>query len=253
MNEQQGNYLDRRVRQALDRLPDGPAPGTAFDGGKLWAQLRPQLATQPVIAPKRTGQVRWLVAASVAGLLVVGLWWSWLPEIKTTVVTRQPNDKTAGRYVPSERVTTPVQGVTASATSDRDFNAIGNQLADRKAVRRSRPVARLANVMVPATQPQPLANVPNAERLPTEPPALNAEPTTSQVTVAVPKVIAPKRRFQVVHENELKAEEEAVYSQIQTKSSNERFVRIGTGNQVSTGSDEPTPAIQLPLNRKSTQ
>lgn len=73
MNEKQGEHLDRRIRQSLARLPDGPPPGSVFDGGRLWEQLRPELTAQPVVAKKRIGGW-WLAAASVVGLLAE-IWW----------------------------------------------------------------------------------------------------------------------------------------------------------------------------------
>jgi hypothetical protein len=253
MNEQPDNKFDQRIRQALDRLPDVPAPNTAFNAGKLWEQMRPELVAQPVLVPKHRTYLRWLVAASLSGLLLAGLWWSWKPSMKPLVVDRQPVEKRAGRYELPKNVVTPTEHITHKGKSAKQVDATGNRMADRKAVERTGSVPDVAQEAVAAPEPETLANVQNPEPEPTQTLPITAGQPTSPVTVATPKAIAPKRRFRVVHENELKAEEEAIYSQIRTKSSSERFVRIGTGNQVSTGSDEPSPAILLPLNRKSTQ
>ncbi|MCY7359442.1 MAG: hypothetical protein LH609_18700, partial [Rudanella sp.] len=66
-------------------------------------------------------------------------------------------------------------------------------------------------------------------------------------------VTTPKRRFRVVHENELMAEDEAHRVRYTPEGRTERFVRIGTGSQAHTIANEDLPALQLPLNRKITQ
>ncbi|MEZ0487072.1 hypothetical protein [Fibrella aquatica] len=257
MNEQQGKHLDERVRQALDKLPDDvPAPGSTFDAGKLWEQLRPELAAEVVVlTPQQPDQVQpaptrrgWLVAASLAGLLIIWLWWSWQPVTDLTVVALKPLDTTSVGYVPTERVARPTIAVAAPIAFAKKPESTGNKLAVRK-------------VAVPVNQPETLGEFTLAgqtipEQAPTETLPIVAMPVSQSPVVVVKsyKLTSPKRRFQVVHVNELKAEDEAVYSQIRAKkSNNERFVRIGAGNQLPTRDEEQAPAISIPLNRKSPQ
>lgn len=264
MNEQQGKHLDQRIRQALDKLPDAPAPGSTFDAGKLWEQLRPELAAETaVLAPKRMVQVQpvlrkrgWLVAASLAGLLIVWLWWSWQPVTKPSLASQQGVDTTAGKNVRAERVTRPYTEISAVAAPPRAAlkAKTTGKLAAHEAKLPENTLLASTKASKPVAQPEVVANVPDQPATASRPVMAEAISQSSVVAVQSPKMKGQKRRFQVVHVNELKTEEEAVYSQIQArKSSNERFVRIGTGQQSSISSDEPSPTIQLPLNRKSPQ
>jgi hypothetical protein len=73
--------------------------------------------------------------------------------------------------------------------------------------------------------------------------------STTESTVT----IAPKRRFRVVHENELPAEDEAYWVRYPPEGRTERFVRLGTGNPSQPTASDDLPALQLPLNRKTPQ
>jgi hypothetical protein len=255
MNEQQGKHLDQRVRQALDSLPDVPAPGTTFNAGKLWEQLRPELASQPIARTRRLGLVWWMAAASLAGVLLAWFWWPQHPLPGQTFAKQPKTAKPDAGYVPATEAGIRIATTKSQAGSTETGN--GRQQGTRSQGSPDDALVAASKHMKPteATQPATAGNVP--EQLAAATSTVNSEPVSQPPIIAAvhkPVVTAPKRLFQVVHENELKAEEEALSVQVRTKGSSDRFVRLGTGGSpVSANSDEPSPTILLPLNRKSTQ
>lgn len=248
MNEQQGKHLDQHVRQALDSLPNVPAPGTTFDAGKLWEKLRPELATSVVIVPKRTGQVRWLVAASLLG---IGLFLNWLWRIEFSA-DRPQADRRVARYVttkvpnqPEERTQQKQEVLTLSPKREQ-------QLANRQPQIRHEKILNLAVSIVDKVDSQPTGATTNVpENLPNSDVAL-----TESVAVSPPLAVVdrkagttyPKRRFAVVHQNELRADAET-RARLER---NDRFVQLGrpaspSGTFPVTLTDEKSGLI-IPLN-----
>ncbi|XWW47629.1 hypothetical protein JYG30_09385 [Fibrella sp. USSR17] len=232
MNEQQGKHLDERVRQALDTTPDVPVPGSTFDAGKLWEQLRPELAAETVaLAPKRTGQAQrvpirrsWLVAASLAG---IGLVMSWLlrstPSLKETQGNRQADKQMAGSGLTQfHKRTQPKQApVVDLSMNNRSQVAEKQRSKTQNSIGRSVHTTDVTDNQSTLSTTTVLADLPVAEILSTELTLVQAPPAAiAQKTVPT----YPKRRFAIVHQNELRAEAET-RSKLER---NDRFVRLGS-------------------------
>lgn len=247
MNEKQSDLFDGRVRQALDGLPDAPPPGSTFDAGRLWEQLRPELATP--VAPvsqkafKRRG-AWWLLAAAVAGLVMMWIWF--LPT--NTPIAQMPT---------SVRSVVPQMADRLEPHKDRQpepesLPKANKLIADVVERRLKKPLNRSSSPTQPNAQPtfspthQPKETTGASVAQTVEPPATPLSAASSQ-TASVAN--ATKRRFRVVHENELPAEDEAYQVRYRTQ----HFVRLGTNGQLSAAPDEGLPVLRLPLSRKSTQ
>ena len=256
MNEKQGNPLDQRIRQILSNLPDAPPPGSSFDSARLWEQLRPELNAQPVIR-KRVGGGWWWAAASVVGLVMGWGWWSGQPE-NELIASIKANSKP--RPVASRiNLGATDNRLRSSASTERttfDQLAANEQKLSLSKEPDKNPDLFSANAQsesvtigLPDLSPSSLKPGPDG------PESLSL---TSPVEIPKPTLSAlPKRRFRVVHENELMAEDEAHRIWYAPEGRTERFVRLGTGSRTSSESGNSTgddsPALQLPLNRKTTQ
>ncbi|MBO0950099.1 hypothetical protein [Fibrella forsythiae] len=224
MNEQQGKHLDERLRQALDTLSDVPAPGSTFDAGKFWEQLRPELAAETVVlVSKRTGQVRWLVAASLVGM---ALFLGWLlrstPALNQTQINRQ-TEKEVVKHVPihlRER-TQPKQTPLIASSRSRKRTSESPKGNVEKSTGVSAHTTDATNSQLTVATANVPVDLPVAEALPTELTAVQLPPT-AVTRKAVPTY--PKRRFAVVHQNELRAEAET-RAKLER---NDRFVRLGS-------------------------
>lgn len=233
MNGKPDEHLDQWVRQSLDRLRDTPPPGSTFDAERLWGQLQPELQNSP--ARRRIGSVWWAAAACLLGFVLLG--WLWLTQQPvTTVVDYQPAS------------TGPVQ-LEKPAIRARESPVAQRGGRSKFAAKR----LHLAEPMVvskPQTPVQPLEPVETKN----QPPVSLAEPTPGVETpVEPPKTITaaatPKRQFQMVHINELVAEEEARPKLYRT----EHFVRLGTCSRQESAQNQPSPLIIIPLTKKTNQ
>ncbi|MBD2704652.1 hypothetical protein IC229_28705 [Spirosoma sp. BT702] len=229
---------DEWIRQTLSQLPDAPPPGSSFDPERLWAQLRPELQQTPV--RRRIGWTWWVAAACLSGLI-----WSWF-------AWNQPNStqKQVATYQFKRKVVTPAQKPDSEVefTTSKPIFAVKSQPKKQRKYSTDQPTASTQSIDVaPATSPaETLATLPDAvtvanvatiaEKLP-EPPKPNVARTTS------------KRRFKVMHENELRAEEEAAPQLYHT----DNFVRMGTGRRESNVADSRQPTLIMPLTTKSNQ
>lgn len=229
MNEKQGEHLDQRIRHALGNLPDAPPPGSPFNSARLWEQLRPELAAPPV-SRKRIGGW-WWAAASVAGLLMMGwFWWGQSAPKQTTAITQ------------SVFLSPRSNKVGSVALQTRQVKQIIYPQARQKNNPRTAATANKAEVEIVSIQQEVQPIVPESLRVTSL--AKTQTPTVATTT---------KRRFRVVHENELMAEDEAHRVRYAPEGRTERFVRIGTGNHSQSATNDDLPALQLPLNRKTTQ
>lgn len=228
MNEKQGEHLDQRIRQALSNLPDTPPPGSSFDSAQLWEQLRPELAAPPVARKRVAGW--WWAAASVVGLLV-GVWYGQSAPKQTTTIAQSVSlpPRSAKRGPVSSPIKEAEQTVHPSARKKSNLQmAIAVRFVNKAET------VSIQQIEHPTTQ-EPISLTPITE---------------------VPKpavATTPKKRFRVVHENELAAEDDAHRVRYANDGRTERFVRIGSGNPSQTTADEDLPALLLPLNRKTTQ
>ncbi len=261
MNEQHGNRPDQRIRQMLDTLPDAPPPGSTFDSAKLWERLRPELIVlsvsvqsaekQPVVRKKRPIGGWWLVAASVVGLLMGGLWWSGQLWSKQEMVSQKTSEKTDGNHRLSAKPNPSVDQpkVVAHLSEIRLATAFSKRQFHQPKRVETRPISAKAPVGLAYNQPQ------NADNQPIVSPVemANTPPESASLTPAATQKPAiantPKRRYRVVHTNELADEDESNVVRYRA----ERFVRLGTGSPSSAGSGGESPMLLIPLNRKSIQ
>ena len=237
MNGKPDEHFDQGVRQSLDRLPDAPPPGTNFNAERLWKQLQPELQNPAI---HRRGWVGWAAAACVMGLLLLG----WLSIDRQPIVNHRLVSRTGHLATPTAINRKP----KITIRNDRSEPAYSpkTHLSSPDHTRQLERIAKAAPLVLPETEPaQPVADV-------TEP--LQVMDTTSSGSarsepVKITAAVAQKRRFRVVHLNELQAEEEARPKFYRT----EGFVRLGTGRQDRPTYDEPTDAIILPLTSKTNQ
>jgi hypothetical protein len=257
MNDKHGNHLDQRIRQTLDTLPDAPPPGSTFDSAKLWERMRPELAAQSVpaqviVVRKRPVFGWWVAAASLAGLLMGWLWWSGQLVPKQDMASRKSSEKTgvsnglSAKPNPSKNqpkmVVSPIE--TRLVTT---FPKRKRQQKNRFTVGTN--VTKQPDELT-GNQPSTADDGPMVSSVET-PRMSSAPPNAVSVVITQKPVIASttKRRFRVVHTNELVAEEESNVVRYRA----ERFVRLGTGSPSSAGSGSESPTLLIPLNRKSIQ
>jgi hypothetical protein len=232
---------DEWVRQTLSRLPDAPPPGSSFDSERLWGQLRPELQAKPT----RRQTWWWLSAACVAGLLFGWLTWplsSSEPKtgLATSVVTNRPKADAGAEPSPNqaESLSQPTPVIAETHQLKRQRNPVHRQ---------------------PQSSPDDGATAAISPELES---IQAAEPTATSVvaTVLIPRkanvaVVTPKRRFRVMHENELRAEDESAPQLYRIN----HFVRLGAGRRsddesstdgqrTSNSSENRPPALTMPLN-----
>lgn len=239
MNGKPDETLDQWVRQTLDQLPDAPPPGSAFDAERLWSQLRPELTETP--GRRWTGWVRWVAAACIIGCVLSWFWLTPPPEsVAVTLANVKATPTSAGTGAKSPDLS-EVQPITKP-----NFTYSREPFTKRRLVRASRSVANVKSAP-PITQPgvsTVTAPEPSVADETTLPVASLTEPTPKSAVA-----IASKRRFRVVHENEIRAEEETRSKLYRT----EGFVRLGTGRNDEPVRDEPTTGLILPLTNKTNQ
>jgi hypothetical protein len=237
MNGKPDEHFDQGVRQSLDRLPDAPPPGTNFDAERLWRQLQPELQ-KPIT--RWRGWVGWAAAACVMGLLLLG----WLsidqqPTVNYRIVSRTE------RLAPPTAINRKPKITIRNDRSEPAYSAKTHLSSPYRTGQLER-IAEAAPLVLLETEPaQPVADV-------TEPLRIMDTASSGLIgskPIKITAVAAHKRRFRVVHLNELLTEEEARPKFYRT----EGFVRLGTGRQDGPIHDEPTAAIILPLTSKTNQ
>ena len=236
MNGKPDEHLDQWVRQSLDRLPDAPPPGTTFDAERLWGQLRPEL--QKPATRRRFGWVGWLAAACVTGTLLGWFWMGQQPEHKPLIASkverqRVPVSIRSHQYAtdkndPSE----PIR-----STKIRQFSLPSTRHSER--------IATVALIVLPAKEPTHLVD--NGTEPPTTADTTSSIPTQTETPETTAVAAAPKRRFLVVHLNELQAEE-AIRP---TPQRTDRFVRLGTGDNGQPVPETAHPTLTWPLTNKN--
>ncbi|QKZ11266.1 hypothetical protein [Spirosoma sp. KUDC1026] len=236
MKQKNDELPDEWVRQTLSRLPDAPPPGSSFDAERLWGQLRPELQAKP----NRRRAWWWLSAACVSAVAAGWLVWS-LPNGKPGVsptdqmATYRAKTDTISGARPNQREEIPESAPTLAETHQ--------QKRQRTAVSVQR-VHRLDNVATVHESSEPEATTQVVET-----PVIlitDAIPAPRKANIAA---ATPKRRFRVMHENELRAEDEAAPKLYRT----DHFVRLGSGptnneqQRTNTTPDYSPPALVMPL------
>ncbi|MVM35593.1 hypothetical protein GO755_36590 [Spirosoma sp. HMF4905] len=236
MKQKPDEFPDNWVRQALSQLPDVPPPGSSFNSERLWKELSPELQQVP---PRRLVGLLWWVAAACLSGLTLGWFWLYQSTNEQTVVATH-----ASRNKADASVVSPYTPISA------------NEIARSKVAEKERPVPsfrlqehakeRRKGESIPKVI-EPIEAVVHMPEVTT----VAETPSISEQLLGLPEsnvaISSPKRRFKVVHENELRAEEETRPKLYPT----ENFVRIGTGGR--TESDESRPALTLPLTHKPNQ
>ncbi|SOD89568.1 hypothetical protein [Spirosoma fluviale] len=238
MKQKPDESLDQWVRHTLSQLPDSPPPGSSFDPERLWGQLNPKLATAP--ARRKIGMAWWIAAACLAGVTLSGYWLTQRVDSRTDVAVHQPR-----QLKPDVPLLRPEP---ASSVASRE--AYFSKKERHPATSRSdthRPDSPQAEATTPSTEPLALSVLPaELPLLTNELPGEEKQPDLNKRTATAS---TPKRRFNVVHANELRAEEETRPKLYPA----ENFVRIGTGERTESISDESRPALTLPLTHKPNQ
>jgi hypothetical protein len=237
MKQKPDETLDHWVRQSLSQLPDAPPPGSSFDPEHLWAQLRPDVQAAP--ARRRMGWAWWVVAACLAGLTV-----SWFLQPK-----------------PANNKAVIAHGTRRNTNAQMEHRQKSDPVAEMAVARpvfsRKRPVPE--PIIATNHKETPIQQVtPSPEQVieaNPQTPELSTVADVTPITEKLPEpkpnvaVIAPKHQFRVVHENELRAEEEARPKLYRT----EHFVRVGTGRREETGPEEQRPTLIMSLTNKPNQ
>ena len=235
MNGKPDEPLDQWVRQSLDRVPDVPPPDTRFNADRLWDQLRPELQKAP--AHRRVGPGWWAAAACLVSVLLGWLWMRSQPESTHRTVGSVVRPNTPVSIRPEQRVaakTGPFESVRPTKT----------HRSLRPSARRPERVASNLPTAVPPNEPaRPVATVAAAPMIAdTNVPVVMQPASATGTAVAA----APKRRFRVVHLNELLAEDEIRPTLHRT----DRFVRLGTGDHGQPAPETAHPTITWPLTTK---
>ena len=214
MNGKPDEPFDQWVRQSLDKLPDAPPPGTQFDAGRLWNQIQPEL--HKPATHRRFGWVGWLAAACTVGMLLGWFRTNQQPDLTGRIASsiKRPNGPVTIR--PERRA------ITGTDPSE-SIGMMKIRRPFRPSVRRRGRIASVLPTVLPANGTaqsvaavaDPLLVLDTNFTIPTQP-----------KPVKIAAVAMPKRRFRVVHLNELQAEEAIRPSPHKT----DRFVRLGTGD-----------------------
>ena len=234
MNGKPDEHFDQWVRQSLDKLPDAPPPGTRFDAGRLWNQLQPELHKSAT--HRRFGWIGWVAAACTVGLL--GWFWTNQQPDSTdrTSSVKRPNGPVAIR---SQHRATARNGLSESVGVTKIRRPFW------PSARRQERITSVLPTVLPDNEPaQSVAAVADLLLVLDTSFTLSIQPKPAQITAVIPL----KRRFQVVHLNELQAEEAIRPSPHKT----DRFVRLGTGDR-GQPVPETVPTITWPLTTKLNQ
>ncbi|GAB3986491.1 hypothetical protein GCM10028807_04030 [Spirosoma daeguense] len=250
---------DEWVRQTLSRLPDTPPPGSSFDSERLWSQLRPELqAKKP---RRRLGWLEWGAAACLTGFLLSWMFWQQPVKKQRSVATYQHKSKKTSRVQAPDLTTetttsAPIHVAKLQQNPPREntnhqpitpakpVNVASESTATTDLSRPEVSISRERGIQIPST---PLATFPEPQPIPDVVASTEKLPEVHKPNVAT---ATSKRRFKVVHENELRAEEESTPQLYRT----DNFVRLGTGQRSdNTATDTHQPGLVMPLTSKSNQ
>lgn len=237
MKQKPDEMPDEWVRQSLGQLPDAPPPGSTFDAERLWAQLRPELDTVPVRRPY--GWAWWAAAACLSGLI-----FGWF-------LLHQPADdhRADVAHTTVEKANSPILTErTPPATNNITALKPARSVQARRIVklRKEGNNSETPKHIVVMPTPEPAETVARLPELPTATDIALVREKLAQPEKINAAAVAQKRRFRVVHQNELRAEEEARPKLYRA----EHFVRIGIRQPDSPAPDERQPAPIISLTSK---
>lgn len=237
MKQKSDETLDQWVRQSLRQLPNTPPPGSSFDPERVWAQLRPELQAAP--ARRRVGWAWWTVAACLGGLVLGWFWLHQSSDDRNEVVAHR-SDRSVNAPIITHHKPNSADKIAAPksvVSEDRRTGLASRTQSHRKETPKEKSTLRM---------PEPIEAVPQTSDLQVVaevPPVVEKRPELPKPNVAT---TTAKRWFRVVHENELRAEEEARPKLYRTG----HFVRLGTGRDEKPVPDEDRPTLLMPLTNK---
>ncbi|WP_460964901.1 hypothetical protein [Spirosoma litoris] len=240
MKQKPDEFPDQWVRQTLSQLPDTPPPGSAFNSERLWGQLRPELEQTP--ARRLTGWVWWAAAACLLGLALSYFW------LYPSINERSVMATHSGKHRPKRLLTNQYQS-NSRADVARSKPVVDGKEKSVLVLRKHRDQHETRKTTTTPFVLEPVEVVAQTTEVPTNievPLLVESKSDAQKPSVAMS---APKRRFKVVHENELRSEEETRPKLYPA----ENFVRIGTGGRAESVSDGSRPAFTLPLTHKPNQ
>lgn len=235
MNGKPDEYLDEWVRQSLDRLPDALPPGTRFDAERLWTQLRPEL--QKPATHRWPGWVWWAAAGCVVGTL---LGWFMMPQPD---YSRRAVSRTKRLDAPVAINAAPRHETKVELYEATGLEKVGPSLLS--SVRHSKRITKVSSPVLIVKEPAQPATYETDLPVITETPS--PMPVVAEPAKVIIAAVAPKRRFRVVHLNELQAEEAIRPSPHRA----DRFVRLGTSTKGQPAPETDHPTITWPLTTKS--
>ncbi|OIN59918.1 hypothetical protein BLX24_08720 [Arsenicibacter rosenii] len=243
-----GEHLDRNIRQALDSVSHTLPPDTSYTLGRGWDRIRTELAAdtpKPVPAHRR---LWWRVAAIILFGFGAGITGLYLLPVQNGKTAHSSPESHAPLV--SQQVDAPDKLPAKPDAPDRPRPDIQRQppLATKPAT----PPDTLTKDGITATEARPqLAASP--ETVPEKPDTVSEKPVDTHVITAVinHKPVAKKRRFAVIHENELPLAEEAHRIRYSVGEKPERLVRIGSGAFDAYPSNQTPATLSVPLNRKT--
>ena len=237
MNGKPDEHLDEWVRQSLNRLPNTPPPGTQFDAGRLWTKMRPELQKKPY--SRQWGWVWWAAAACLVGAVL-----GWLS-------LNQPLGERSSSITHVMRPSAPVainREPDSVAKNDRlkEMPVRPNYSSRPASKQMEKQVSPVSGPVLPSETAEPSVAYTKESLVGAHADSVRStEPEKTKEAVAN----APKRRFQVVHLNELQAEEEIQLTAYRT----EGFVRLGLGNTGVHMPETAHPSIMFPITNKPIQ
>lgn len=214
--------MDEAIRQALNRLPDAPPPGSSFDSGRLWSRLHTQLPEAP--RRRRFAPLGW-----AALVLLIGGWLVWTKLLMTDVpiaekITLAPRPVVKG----ASEIITPNAPLQPAIERQKPEEG---RIAPRRRTKSGTGLTPVGE-STDSSQSAPLLT----QRL--------SELPVSDTVVGTPIAAnkAPKRRFRLMHVNELPAPmtEPVIYR-------TEGFVRLGSGLIRTPDADKPAQPLRFPL------
>ncbi len=240
MKQKPDETPDQWVRQSLSQLSDTPPPGSSFDPERVWGQLRPELQAAP--SHRRVGGAWWAVAACLGGLVVGWFWVNQSSDDDTEVVAHRTERRADAPVIIHDKPKSAdkIAAPKSVVSEDRRPGLALRIQSQRKETPKEKSAPRM---------PEPIETVPQTSDLQIVaevPPVVEKRPELSKPNVAT---TTAKRRFRVVHENELRAEEEARPKLYRT----DHFVRLGTGQSEELVPDEDRPTLLMPLTNKPNQ